>query len=96
MKFKCVSCGTIIVAYRGNHKYCACCRAEIEQMATGKKSFKECARIVCDNHKQDREEEQLREVLKKNCKSLNDIVLLTKQTGKSYGHQVAVLEGREY
>ena len=95
MKFNCVSCGTTIVAYKGNHKYCACCRAEIEELAASSRySFKRCGEIVCDRHKQERYEEQLREALNRNKKTIDYVVALTKKTGLSYGRQVAVLEGR--
>lgn len=100
MLFECKCCGKEYEVKKGNHKYCYNCRAEIDERVMYEGGFKKAVKVVMDKHKEEREKERERKavmrVVNANKMTLDEVVHRALVNGRSYGHEVAVMEGREY
>ena len=96
MTVECLACGTRFVARRGNCKYCKTCRGEIERNKYINGGFRKAAEIAIAKHKEEHDNTVRMNKLRAESASIDEVVTLAKQNARSYGHQVAVMEGRIY
>lgn len=94
MTVECLVCGSIFYAPRGNCKYCATCRGEIERNQYIDGGFRKAAEIAIAKHKEEHDCTARANKLRKATMSIDYIVHEAKMHERSYGHQVAVMEGR--
>lgn len=95
MTVECLVCGSRFVAHRGNCKYCSVCRGEIERNIYAQGGFRKAAEIAIAKHKEHDNTVRMNK-LRKESASIDEVVSLAKHNLRSYGHQVAVMEGRLY
>ena len=96
MTVECLVCGTRFVSRRGNCKYCKTCRGEIERNIYINGGFCKAAEIAIAKHKEEHDNTVRLNKLRAESASIDEVVSLAKQNERSYGHQVAVMEGRMY
>ena len=96
MTVECLVCGRRFVAPKGNCKYCTACRGEIEKNKYINGGFRKAAAIAIAQHKEDHDNNIRMNKLRAESASIYEVVSLAKQNARSYGHQVAVMEGRLY
>lgn len=96
MTVECLVCGSRFVAPRGNCKYCKTCRDEIERNIYICGGFRKAAAIAIAQHKEEHDNTVRMNKLIAESASIDEVVSLAKQNARSYGHQVAVMEGRLY
>lgn len=94
MTVECLVCGSRFVAHRGNCKYCKTCRDEIERNAYIYGGFRKAAAITIAQHKEEHDNAVRMNNLRYESASIDEVVSLATQNERSYGHQVAVMEGR--
>ena len=95
MRMQCISCGRVTVS-KGNSKYCPSCRSEIYNSQKKFGGYANAAKAIIEAHTAEREaNEQVRPV-RKRVPSIAEVVHQALLNGRSYGHEVAVMEGREY
>lgn len=87
MVIRCAICGRRVEVAKGRAKYCPECRADIDLVKSKTGSFKDAAEYLAIIRAEERR-------LNLGVKSIEDIVEQTKETGLSYGYQVAKNEGR--
>lgn len=92
MTVECLVCGSRFVTHKGNCKYCKTCRGEIERNKYINGGFRKAAAIAIAQHDNTVRMNKLRA----ESASIDEVVTLAKQSARSYGHQVAVMEGRMY
>ena len=96
MTVECLVCGSRFVAHKGNCKYCKTCRCEIERNRYINGGFRKAAEIAIAKHKEEYDNTVRINKLRAESASIDEVVTLAKQSARSYGHQVAVMEGRMY
>lgn len=96
MTVECLVCGSRFVAPKGNCKYCTVCRGEIERNKYIQGGFRKAAAIAIAKHKEEHDNTIRANKLRAESASIDKVVTLAKQNSRSYGHQVAVMEGRLY
>lgn len=96
MTLECLVCGSRFVAPRGNCKYCKTCRYEIERNKYVNGGFRKAAEIAIAKHKEEHDNTVRANKLRVESASIDEVVSLANQNARSYGHQVAVMEGRMY
>ncbi len=96
MTVECLVCGSRFVVLRGNCKYCPVCRREIEKNKYINGGFRKAAAIAIAKHKEERDNTVRMNKLRDESASIDEVVTLAKKSARSYGHQVAVMEGRLY
>lgn len=96
MTVECLVCGSRFVAPKGNCKYCPICRGEIEKNKYIHGGFRKAAAIAIAQHKEERDNTIRMNKLRAESASIDEVVSLAKHNALSYGHQVAVMEGRLY
>ena len=96
MTVECLVCGSRFVAPKGNCKYCSVCRGEIEKTKYLNGGFRKAAEIAIAKHKEEHDNTVRMNKLRAESASIDEVVSLAKQNARSYGHQVAVMEGRMY
>ena len=96
MTVECLVCGSRFVAPKGNCKYCPACRGEIERNKYIHGGFRKAAEIAIAQHKEEYDYTVRMNKLRAESASIDEVVSLAKQNERSYGHQVAVMEGRMY
>lgn len=96
MTVECLVCGSRFVAHKGNCKYCKTCRGEIERNKYIYGGFRKAAEIAIAKHKEEHDNTVRINKLRAKSASIDEVVSLAKQGSCSYGHQVAVMEGRLY
>ena len=96
MTVECLVCGSRFVAPKGNCKYCPVCRGEIEKNSYNNCGFRKAAAIAIARHKEEHDNTVRMNKLCAESASIDEVVTLAKQSARSYGHQVAVMEGRMY
>lgn len=96
MTVECLVCGSRFVAHKCNCKYCKTCRGEIERNTYIYGGFRKAAEIAIAKHKEEHDNTVRINKLRANSASIDEVVSLAKQSACSYGHQVAVMEGRLY
>ena len=96
MTVECLVCGSRFVAHKGNCKYCKTCRGEIERNKYINGGFRKAAAIAIAQHKEEHDNTVRMNKLRDESASIDEIVTLAMQSTRSYGHQVAVMEGRLY
>lgn len=95
MRTKCISCGRVTLS-KGNGKYCSSCRSEIYNSQKKYGGYAKAAKAIIEAHTADRE---INEQVCPACKRVPSIAEVVHQallSGRSYGHEVAVMEGREH
>ena len=92
----CLVCGEQFSFYGGNCKYCARCRNEIYALKPLHGGYKKTAEYVIEKHREERELKKHKDKLKRRVVSIDYVVHEAMAHGRSYGHEVAVMEGREY
>ena len=96
MTVECLVCGSRFVAPKVNCKYCPVCRGEIERNKYINGGFRKAAEIALAKHKEEHDNTVRMNKLRAESASIDEVVSLAKQNERSYGHQVAVMEGRLY
>ncbi len=96
MTVECLVCGSRFVVSKGNCKYCPTCRGEIEKTKYLNGGFRKAAEIAIAKHKEEHDNTVRMNKLRAESASIAEVVSLAKQNARSYGHQVAVIEGRMY
>lgn len=96
MTVECLVCGSRFIAPKGNCKYCSVCRGEIEKNKYIYSGFRKAAAIAIAKHKEEHDSTVRMNKLRAESISIDEVVTLAKQNARSYGHQVAVMEGRLY
>lgn len=96
MIIECVCCGKEFVVYKGNCKYCPVCRDEIYSKHGRYGGYAKAARALCDKRQTEREKTKKENRLRKAPMSIECVVHEAVAHGRSYGHEVAVMEGREH
>ena len=96
MTVECLVCGSRFVAHKGNCKYCKTCRGEIERNKYINGSFRKAAAIAIAQHKEEHDNTVRMNKLRAESASIDEVVTMAMQSARSYGHQVAVMEGRLY
>ena len=96
MEVTCKCCGKVFSAYKGNCKYCSVCRNDIYSKAGAYGSYKKAAKALIEKHKEERENSERLNRLRKTAVSIEYVVHEAMRHGRSYGHEVAVMEGREH
>ena len=96
MTVECLVCGSRFVAPKGNCKYCLTCRGEIEKTKHLNGGFRKAAEIAIAKHKEEHDDTVRMNKLRVVSATIDEVVSLAKQNARSYGHQVAVIEGRMY
>lgn len=96
MTVECLVCGSIFDAPKGNCKYCPTCRGEIERNKYINGGFRKAAEIAIAKHKEEHDCTVRANKLRKVTVSIDYVVHEAKIHGRSYGHEVAVMEGRLY
>lgn len=96
MKIVCACCGREFNVYKGNCKYCASCRDEIYSKRHLYGGYSKTAKALIELHKEERQNTERLNRLRKAPVSIGYVVHEAKAHGRSYGHEVAVMEGREY
>lgn len=94
MKVTCKCCGKEIYVYKGNCKYCANCRDEIYSNAKEYGGYAKAAKAIIEMHEEERDVTIRLNKLRKCTLSIADVVHEAMIHGRSYGHEVAVMEGR--
>lgn len=94
MTVECIVCGSRFVAPKGNCKYCPTCLGEIEKTKYRNGGFRKAAEIAIAKHKEEHDNTVRMNKLRAERTSIDEVVYLAKQKARSYGHQVAVMEGR--
>lgn len=95
MTVECLVCGSRFVAPKGNCKYCLVCRGEIEKNKYIHGGFRKAVEIAIAKHKEHDNTVRMNKLSAESA-SIDEVVTLAKQNARSYGHQVAVMEGRLY
>lgn len=96
MKITCAVCGDEFEVHKGNVKYCPTCRDEIYHNQWLYGTYIKSAKATIELHREEREKKLHLHNLRK-CKTPLDIVVQNAiKHGRSYGHEVAVMEGRLY
>ena len=96
MIVECLVCGSRFAVSKGNCKYCPACRGEIEKTKYLNGGFRKAAEIAIAKHKEEHDNTVRMNKLRAESASIAEVVSLAKQNARSYGHQVAVIEGRMY
>lgn len=96
MTVECLVCGSRFFAPRGNCKYCKTCRDEIDRNTHIYGGFSKAAAVAIAQHKEEHDNTVRMNKLRAESASIDYVVHLAKQNARSYGHQVAVMEGRLY
>lgn len=96
MTVECLVCGSRFVSPRGNCKYCKTCSDEIERNVYINGGFRKAAEVAIAKHKEEHDNTVRMNKLRAESASIDYVVHLAKQNARSYGHQVAVMEGRLY
>lgn len=96
MKVTCKCCGKEIEVYKGNCKYCANCRDEIYSSAKAYGGYAKAAKVIIEMHEEERGVTIRLNKLRRRHESIADVVHEAMIHGRSYGHEVAVIEGRLY
>lgn len=96
MTVECLVCGSRFVATKGNCKYCRVCRGEIDKNKYIYGGFRKAAAIAIAKHKEEHDNTVRMNKLCAESASIDEVVTMSKQNERSYGHQVAVMEGRMY
>ena len=96
MTVECLVCGSRFVAPKGNCKYCPACLGEIEKNKYINGGFRKAAEIAIAKHKEEHDNNVRLNKLRAESASIDEVVSLARQNERSYGHQVAVMEGRLY
>lgn len=96
MTVECLVCGSRFVTPKGNCKYCLACREEIERKKYINGGFRKAAAIAIAQHKEEHDSTVRMNKLRAEIASIDEVVTLAKRNARSYGHQVAVMEGRMY
>ena len=94
MRVTCKCCGKEIEVYRGSSKYCANCRDEIYSNAKSYGGYAKAAKGLIEIHKYERANTIRLNKLRKRHESIAAVVHEAMVHGRSYGHEVAVMEGR--
>ncbi len=94
MKVTCKCCGKEIDIYKGNCKYCANCRDEIYSNAKAYGGYAKAAKAIIEMHEEERDATIRLNKLRRRSLSIADVVHEAMIHGRSYGHEVAVMEGR--
>lgn len=94
MKVTCKCCGKEIEVYKGNCKYCTNCRDEIYSNAKAYGGYAKAAKAIIEMHEEERDVTIRLNKLRKRTPSIADVVHEAMVNGRSYGHEVAVMEGR--
>lgn len=96
MEVTCKCCGKTFNAFKGNRKYCSSCRDEICRNQYLYGGYAKTAKVLIEKHKDERENNERLNRLRKTAVSIDYVVRKAMAHGRSYGHEVAVMEGREY
>lgn len=96
MEVTCKCCGKIFNVYKGNCKYCSSCRDEIYSKQHLYGGYAKAAKVLIEKHKDERENTERLNRLRKTSVSIDYVVHEAMAHGRSYGHEVAVMEGREH
>ena len=96
MRVTCKCCGKEIEVYKGNCKYCANCRDEIYNNTKLYGGYAKAAKALIEMHKEERNVAIRLNKLRRRHESIADVVHEATVHGRSYGHEVAVMEGRLY
>lgn len=96
MTVECLVCGSRFVAHNCNCKYCKTCRGEIERNKYINGGFRKAAEIAIAKHKEEHDNTVRLNKLREEIASIDEVVSLARHNERSYGYQVAVMEGRLY
>lgn len=96
MTVECLICGSMFDVPKGNCKYCRACRQEIERTKYLSGGFSNAVKNAIAMHKEERDATVRANKLRKRNISIDIVVKEAKLHGRSYGHEVAVMEGRMY
>lgn len=96
MTVECLVCGSRFVVHKGNCKYCKTCRGEIERTKYINGGFRKAAKTAIAKHKEEHDNTVRINKLRAVSASIDEVVSMAKQNERSYGHQVAAMEGRLY
>lgn len=94
MRVTCKCCGKVFEVYKGNCKYCANCRDEIYSNAKSYGGYAKAAKALIEIHEDERSSNIRLNKLRKQHESIADVVHEAMAHGRSYGHEVTVMEGR--
>ncbi len=94
MRVTCKCCGKEIVVCKGNCKYCANCRDEIYSNAKLYGGYAKAAKAIIEMHEEERSVTIRLNKLRKCTEPIAYVVHEAMVHGRSYGHEVAVMEGR--
>lgn len=94
MRVTCKCCGKEIEVYKGNCKYCANCRGEIYSKAKYYGGYSKAAKALIEIHEDERSNNIRLNKLRKRHESIADVVHEAMLHCRSYGREVAVMEGR--
>lgn len=96
MTVECSICGSMFDAPKGNCKYCRDCRQEIERIKYQSGGFSNAVKNAIAMHKEEHDSTVRANKLRKRNVTIDSVVKEAKLHSRSYGHQVAVMEGRMY
>ena len=94
MRVTCKCCGKEFEVYSGNCKYCANCRDEIYINVKSYGGYAKAAKALIEIHEDERANTIRLNKLRNRCMSIADVVNEAMVHGRSYGYEVAVMEGR--
>lgn len=96
MDVSCKCCGRIFNAYRKDRKYCPTCAEDINNSSHLYGSYVKAAKALIEKRKAERENTERLNRLRNTAVSIDYVVHEAMSHGRSYGHEVAVMEGREH
>lgn len=96
MRVTCKCCGKEIEVYKGNCKYCANCRDEIYSNTKLYGGYVKAVKALIEMHEEERNVTIRLNKLRRRHVSIADVAHEAMVHGRSYGHEVAVMEGRLY
>ena len=96
MEVTCKCCGKTFNVYKGNCEYCSSCRDEIYSNQHLYGGYAKTTKVLIEKHKDERENTERLNRLRKTAVSIDYVVHEATVHGRSYGHEVAVMEGREH
>lgn len=94
MRTVCVSCGIKFNVSKGNCKYCVTCRDEIYRSRKKYGGYSKAAKVIIEMHKPDRIANGFAVMTRKRKPTIAEVVRQATANGRSYGHEVAIMEGR--